>query len=140
MIGRCVGCGNSGIVHSWVVRCSIVAPLSLLLCAMVANRRVDEKANEGEAWASQYHVNIAKIWKGSQDKNAEAHASCAGSPHDSHEVHNQYTSKEASLKAIHRQKCPRLQRITYEKHDSEDIDEETYDDEEHENHDAPAIN
>ena len=74
-----------------------------------------------------------------QDEDAEPDTSCACSPHDGHKVHDQYSSKETGLEAIHGKECPRLQCVAYEEYDGEDVDEETDDDEQHKDHDTPAL-
>lgn len=59
---RWVGGRYGGVVDGGIVCCSIVASLGLLLCAMVANCRIDEEAEEGTARANQYPVTLRVLY------------------------------------------------------------------------------
>lgn len=74
----------------------------------------------------------------SQDEDAEPNTSCARASYDSHKIHDQDSSKETSLKTVHSEKSPGPQGVAHEEDDGKNIDEETYNDEQHEDHDAPT--
>lgn len=60
-----------------------------------------------------------------QDKDAEPDTSSACTAHDRHQIHDQDSSPETCLRAIHDQESPRFESVAQEEDDGEEIDEET---------------
>lgn len=56
----------------------------------------------------------ALILSNLQDEDAEANSNCACASTNGYKVHDQNSSPESSLNAVHGQECPRLERIAKE--------------------------
>jgi hypothetical protein len=59
-----------------------------------------------------------------QDEDTESNANCTCSSANCYNIHNEHASPETGLEAIHREKCSRLQRVSEEEDDREDVNEQ----------------
>jgi hypothetical protein len=75
----------------------------------------------------------------SQDEDAESNARCICSLTNSHQVHDQDTTPECCLEAVHGEESSWLQSISEEQENGENIDEKNDDDEKHEHNDRSKI-
>lgn len=101
---------------------SVLTAQSSLLRAIVLDYRVDEEADKGKA----AYISVLSLFEGQlhvQDEDAESNADSTCASSNSHKVHDQDAAPEASLEAIHCQKCCRFQRVAEEEDDCENIDE-----------------